>query len=279
MPNDHSENVAETYLALRLGMVLLVGLLFVSAILQIDLASCVLGSISAFYYTAARSVFIAALAAIGALLIVYRGNTDRENVLLDFCGFFAFAVAFVPTPIDKRCPASYNPPPEEVAIAVKNNLLALLFIGFVATFVGRLLLNRTSGLARGTALKTSAKGSFRIFLVALLVGAGIFWFRQDLILRWGHPVAAGGLFVCIVAVVIVNAIGLAQARSAKSPWFRNEYWVVAVVMVITLVALLVAGPVLGKVDRWVLAVEAALIFQFAVFWSLQTAELKGKVKR
>ena len=42
-------------------------------------------------------MFIGALCAIGALLIVYKGSKDTEDVLLNLAGILAFVVAFVPT--------------------------------------------------------------------------------------------------------------------------------------------------------------------------------------
>lgn len=76
-------------------MVLLVVLLFTSvAILALGSApDCFQHSISSYYFSGARTVFVGALCAVGICLMVYRGNTNTENVLLDYYGFMAFVVA------------------------------------------------------------------------------------------------------------------------------------------------------------------------------------------
>jgi tetrahydromethanopterin S-methyltransferase subunit D len=54
------------------------------------------GSISAYYYTGMRDEFVGVLAAVGALLVVYRGYTRLEDVALDLAGAFLVGVALVP---------------------------------------------------------------------------------------------------------------------------------------------------------------------------------------
>ena len=76
----------------------MVVMLFASLIVvAMTTGGCWQTSISAYYYTAAHSVFVASLCAIGILLITYRGSTDTEDILLDLAGVLAFVVAMVPT--------------------------------------------------------------------------------------------------------------------------------------------------------------------------------------
>jgi hypothetical protein len=72
-------------------------MLYAGVVIQWIGFKCAQGSISAYYFTPVRPVLIAALAAIGVGLIIYRGNTSRENSILDIAGFAAIMVAFVPT--------------------------------------------------------------------------------------------------------------------------------------------------------------------------------------
>ncbi|WP_373353679.1 hypothetical protein [Pseudoroseicyclus sp. CXY001] len=59
---------------------------------------CMRDSISHFYYSAfPGTVFVAALAFIGAFLIAYRGDRLMENVLASIAGVAAIAVALFPT--------------------------------------------------------------------------------------------------------------------------------------------------------------------------------------
>ena len=83
----------DTYRYLRGGMVVMVVLLGAGVIGAAISSQCWQGSISAYYYSAAHSVFIAAVCAIGVLMIVYRGSTDTEDELLNLAGMSAFIVA------------------------------------------------------------------------------------------------------------------------------------------------------------------------------------------
>jgi hypothetical protein len=283
MSNDHESNVATTYLALRLGMTLLLGLLGVSvASHALFVATCYPLSISAYYYTPAGPVFTAALVAIGACLIVYRGNTDHENVVLDFCGFFAFVVGFVPTAPD--CGSVEAP---DIASTVTNNISALFVIGLAATAVGWKM--RKSKLRIGGPSKY-AKRWFFVALAALVVGLVYFFTDQARFRENGHGIAAGALFVCIVGVVLLNAWGFAreqvrlrnEARSRQHTAFKaatNRYGIVAWLMLASFGFLTVFGHFLDLYDHWFLALEAALIGLFAVFWVFQTFELRGQVSR
>ena len=67
---------------------------------------CWQASISAYYYTAARNVFVAALCCLGIMMIVYKGSNDSEDVLLNLAGTLAFFVAFVPSRTFPRLPAA-----------------------------------------------------------------------------------------------------------------------------------------------------------------------------
>ena len=64
----------DTYRYLRGGMVVMVLWLGAGVIGAAINSQCWQGSISAYYYSAAHSVFIASVCAIGVLMIVYRGQ-------------------------------------------------------------------------------------------------------------------------------------------------------------------------------------------------------------
>src|SRR4051812_36377939 len=91
------ETFTQTYFGLRLAMIVLTVMLFASVLIQYIILRCLQSSISAYYYTPARPIFIAVLCAIGTALIIYRGRTTVENMLLDLAGFLAIIVALVPT--------------------------------------------------------------------------------------------------------------------------------------------------------------------------------------
>ncbi|ACZ31111.1 hypothetical protein Xcel_2093 [Xylanimonas cellulosilytica DSM 15894] len=101
-PSDRAfreDSAALTYFYLRVGIIVLVGLLTV-AVLREDRAPAngvALGSISASWYTPVQSVFVAVLVGAGAAMVALRGRGIQEP-LLNLAGLFAPVVAFVPTP-------------------------------------------------------------------------------------------------------------------------------------------------------------------------------------
>lgn len=88
-----------TYLSLRLGIAI------VGAALPLVLWFGGLGlegvplqhSMSAYYYTGMRDVFVGALSAVGFALFVYRGFSTAENLALSLGGLAAMLVALFPT--------------------------------------------------------------------------------------------------------------------------------------------------------------------------------------
>lgn len=54
-------------------------------------------SISAYYYTGMRDIFVGALAAIGVFLFCYRGPDKQDNILTNIAGACAVATGLLPT--------------------------------------------------------------------------------------------------------------------------------------------------------------------------------------
>ncbi|HEX7331205.1 MAG TPA: hypothetical protein VF290_06880 [Pyrinomonadaceae bacterium] len=54
-------------------------------------------SISAYYYTSMRDLFVGTLAAIGVFLFCYRGTDTQDNVLTNIAGACAVAIGLLPT--------------------------------------------------------------------------------------------------------------------------------------------------------------------------------------
>jgi hypothetical protein len=273
MYQDRNESIQQTYLTLRSAMVLLVVLLFTSVVIQAlgSAPDCFQHSISAYYFSGARAVFVGALCAVGVCLMVYRGNTNTENVLLDYSGFMAFVVAFVPTDIDNTCTATNVPTVDELASAVHNNVWSLLGVGLVAVMLGIFAARRY--VTEPTVRRDKpALVSAIVTLFVLLAGAVFFIFWPDEFQQVGHAVSAVALFAGIIAVTVVNAAGLSRT---KGRW--NRYTLMAVAMMLSTGACIVACQ--QGFGHWLLVLEALLIAEFAVFWYLQTRELRGQVKR
>ena len=123
-----------TYRYLRLGLVALVIFLSASIIDTRRHSDRWQNSISAYFYTSSHSVFVAALCAVGACLIIYQGSTTTEDALLNFSGLLAFVVGLVPTGREELrgpgLPDDFCP-----TVFVENNVNALLIASVAAGLV------------------------------------------------------------------------------------------------------------------------------------------------
>ncbi|TDP92948.1 hypothetical protein EV186_107183 [Labedaea rhizosphaerae] len=272
---DTGAIIRQTYLGLRLGILLLVVMLFLAVVIQALAANpaCLQHSLSAYYYTSARAVFVGTLCAVGTCLIIYSGNTEIENLLLDYAGYMAVMVAFVPTGVDNTCTVSNVPTSDELTDAVKQNVLALLIAGLIAVVIVRAL----------KVLQLNSRTAKVLLTVntLILVGLAVFVLTSfENFMKNAHAFAAILFFAGVLAVVIVNAVGFARHKSGElgiGDLLRNRYTAIAAAMLITagvLFALRAAG-----FGHWLLVLEASLIAEFAVFWISQTIELGGKVRR
>ncbi|NUR06759.1 MAG: hypothetical protein HOQ22_00230 [Nocardioidaceae bacterium] len=263
--------ILKTYRYLRLAMVHLVLLLFVAVGVEWwhTGRSCFQDSLSAYYFTPVQAVFVGALTAIGICMVVLKGNTEWEDILLNLGGMLLPVVAFVPVPQEGSCrsvPVLLRDTPADVA----NNVTALLVTGAVglAVVVGVLLRSSAGPRAsRAHVIGTSVAAA------TLLAGAAWFVVGRDSFVEGAHYVAAVGVFACIVGVVVLNARALRSARASPGRrTFVNRYAVIAVLMVGSAVGM---GLVALVVDwqHWLLWVESTLITLFAVFWLSQTQEL------
>lgn len=272
-----------TYRHLRLGMALLLWLLLVAVLLRAFSApgplACFEPSISAYYFTSVRAVFVASLCALGSCLIVYRGNTEAEDIALNASGALAFVVAFVPTSVPKAmgvvCSASNVPDPNQIEEAVDNNMTALLLVGAVAVALGIAFVAQSTRVGRGP-------------LRALLVFAAVLGASGLALVRWpegfrdnAHGTAALGTFIGIVVVVGLNAFGAERDRPnrASAGRYRNAYGVIALAMLASGVVIYVVHLLVPSWRHWVLLIEAHLLLEFMVFWLVQTLELWSRTRR
>ncbi|KGN30320.1 hypothetical protein N802_09185 [Knoellia sinensis KCTC 19936] len=273
-----------TYRYLRLSLVGLVLLLL--ACVWIERLTGVpanqrLGSISAYFYTPARSVFVGALVAIGISLAAIVGRKPFEDPALNIAGMLAPVVAFVPTPRgaggapcdpDGRC----SVPPEFVP-AVVNNVWGLLGLGLLGLGLGGSIIWRRRQSSRSTKL------GFLSAVVTWAAFLGWFTLGRESFLDLAHFVAAVVLFALITAVAYDNARRATQRRdgvpghepSREAKSYRAVYGAVAGVMAVTFAVaavLVVVDQFLGggTPDEWVLWVEVVLLLAFAVFWVTQT---------
>lgn len=264
--------VLKSYRYLRLVMIGLVILLGISVLLEINAAGwgCWRTSISSYYWTPVRGVFIASLVAIGACLVIIKGNTETEDILLNIAGALAPIVAFVPILDPKECQSTPWASATDGGANIKNNVGAFLLAGIIATIVAWFVARREGGgqITRGDVIGLGVTAA----LVA--VGLVLFLFKRDFFDRAAHYLAAIPLFAVLLAVMVANAVSFSRTHSGRvdAKGVSNRYLAVAVV---TLVAVVVMGLImwLGTWDHGTLWIEVVVIGAFAVFWVLQTSEL------
>jgi hypothetical protein len=271
----HSRDITlDTYRYLRGGMAVMIVMLGAAVIGERLTASCWQTSISAYYFTTAHSIFIAALCALGVQFIVYKGSSDTEDVLLTLAGILAFIVAIVPTtrPIllcgRYGLPADYN-----IKHAITNNVWAVVIALVIARVVAWWLYRRTN-----TTVPKSQLGTVSMYLLRAIVAVGLvaFIFFPDRFASNGHGVAAVIMFLAIITTVVTTAFFVSRQDDAKSP-HRYLYCVlyqgIAAAMIVTLIAVVVLHLVLDSWSHWVIVVETALILEFTGYWVIQTVEL------
>lgn len=257
-----------TWLYLRIAMILLV--LGLAASLGYEHwahdPGCLLGSISAFYYTPVRAVFVATLVAVGVCLVCMQGNTPAENVLLNLAGAFAPAVAFIPTPKPNSC-TEILVTNQGAEANISNNFLSLLIVGGLALVAATWF---SRGLVGGLFRRRVSAGGIGVLVGWVAWGSGVGFDAGDhaRLVASGHYAAAIAMFTCVVGAAIANAV---HRKAWDWTVLKDRYMLLAVAMV-----LVVIGGVIGHaVDwkHWVLFTEIGLISAFATLWALQTHEL------
>jgi hypothetical protein len=250
-----------TWRYLRLAMVAVVLGLGASVVIERVKVNpgCFQTSISAYYYTPVRAVFVGALVVLGMCLICLRGSTDIEDLLLNVAGMLAPLVAFVPTPRYRPSCTSVSAPIEHASANVANNVVALVVVSGVALLIveGVLVFTETTMPAR----IGGAVGAL-LWTTTLLV----FLSARDAFVDNAHDVAAVLMFLCIVGATVDNAF------DTQRPSLRALYIALAAAMVAALVIIWTVGWATGW-QYWTILLEVVVLALFVVFWLVQTVDL------
>lgn len=299
-----------TYRFLRLTVIGVIAMLAISILIESQRTGwCLKGSISAYYYSPVRSVFVGALCAIGLVLIALWGKTAVEDSLFNLAGLLAPVVAFVPAKDDGLCPAdpALDPVRNQAAIAnamwsylvvVGIFLGVLVTIGVIARRQDRWPLIRDNQVGfwmpLGLAVTLWLLGLWQ-FSVRDRTPGGASWFYQDV-----HFTSAIVMFVLITLGIlwigiawwfgrrrmseagarlpaVFNAcLGEIGLSAERNPRRARGYVGQALAMLGVSVLLFVPGKAgVGPtwfVDHYVFLVEAWMIGNVAVFWAVQTHE-------
>lgn len=254
-----------THRYLRLALVGVVLALAVSILTEvIRSGGVVLPSLSDYYYTPARGVFVGSLTAAGVALLALSGR-DAESVFLDVAAVFAPLVAIVPTGFS----GAERIPVDDLA-GVRNGVsvytavvAALVVLGIVLAAFGQLPWRRLAvvgGIASVTATTLAA--------LAFSPGsAGDFPFVGG----WDlHFVVTVAFFAAFAAVPAVTALRR-EGDDSGSRMMRTAQRVVPVVIALAL-AVTVVGALAARESTVVLIGESVALAAFAAYWLAQTIE-------
>lgn len=278
-----------------------------------------LGSISAYYYTPAQAIFVGALIGLAACMIALKGTYGAEDLFLNLGGMFAAVVAIVPStrgedfqtavraceqqdagPLLTEAASSGIDCPTIQALAaatranVENNMVTMLVVGLVGLLVtvafALVDLRTTRSAARGGVVREPLVVSRFVggLVAAVLVWAGlgtVYLVDTEWFIRWGHYIAAAGLFVCVLVVTVTNAFRRdRKIRSAtpepspgrvliRPPGRLNVYALLAWIMAIGATVMIALWSMDIVTLFWVEIVIGAL---FITFWLVQTVEMLGE---
>ncbi|WP_309068161.1 hypothetical protein [Microbacterium sp.] len=293
-PDDAASSARQTQRYLRLSLVLLVAVLFLGVAIQTVVVSWtplrlgwqVLPSISHYFYTPARPVFVGVLVAASVALLALSGRR-APSAFLDAAALFAPVIAVVPTAI--RTPASgelgCGPAP-----CIPVDILSTVYVG-VATYVVTVLVVVVALAAIRRRKRITPTRSFVIVsAVAVVAALGLAALAFAPGLREGFPfnlwpigsihfAAVLLFFTCFAVVPLVY--GWQPVEADETPPTRRQrtvYRLVAVLMAADLVFLLLAflarglgWPLFGDAPV-VLVGEFVALLLFAWFWWEQTLQ-------
>lgn len=280
-------DVVYTYRYLRAAMVALLLMMLLAvgfqwlAQLHDTGRSCVLGSISAYYYTPARTIFVGSLCALGVALIAYRGHTSEQETLLNFSGFMALVVAMVPTVPDNRCgPSGFALSASEIATSVQNNIAVLIAVTVMAALVAGFIRN-SARRRRGPVATTTRPPASTVRISVICAGVLLTEFTLFIMLparfiAVSHGVAAATMVAGVIAVMVFSALQSEERHRGSDSQglpYRRIYGVLATTLGLLLAATVTYALSVGGHHSVVLIAEVIVIVLFCAYWIVQTKEL------
>jgi hypothetical protein len=265
-------SLQRTYRYLRIGIAACVVVIAVSVVVASIQLGTVLTSISAYYYSPARTALVGALVAAGIGILALAGR-GAERSLLTAAGLFAPLIAFVPTRvvpgtvpgIDSTCPGrARDCIPHAVLPTVQNGVITYVVVGLVllAVAVG-------IAIATGQLGNRSVLVSFVVALVVVLaVGAAALWL-DGVFLYVGHLLFAG-IFFLLISAVALRSVRPFLGETPRSRAVTIAFGVIGVVMAVDVLLLVAVVPFLPQPGYLVLVGESIALGLFMAFWAIQS---------
>ena len=259
-----------THRYLRLSLVVIMVAIGISVGVEIVReGGLVRESVSAYFYTPARNVFVGGLLATSLVLIALSGR-DRASVVLNFAALFAPLIAIVPTGFEGR-----DVVPDGYLADIHNGVWTYGFVVLLVVAVAITLV--ITAQARPVGILVNAA-----IAIAVVIALWLLTFARPL--NEGFPFnPALGIsihylvtiifFGAFIVVSILNA--LPQERAVDAPplttGYRIAYLSIPALLIVDVAVMQVAGPM--SPDAPIVFIgEAAALALFAIFWVVQTIE-------
>lgn len=287
---DTATTGQKTHRYLRLSLVFVVFTLLLSVLIQtivvswdpLELGWDLLPSISHYYYTPARTVFVGTLIAASLALLALSGR-NRATTLLDISAIFAPLIAIIPTGIDPdqmvegwTCPKTGDCVPKELLGDARTGVATYCIVVVVAVLVMYRIRKRlpsdspsaplVSWIAVGTAV-----------VVAVLAFVPVidedFPFNFVPFPSSIHFAATLLFFGTFAAVQILHARSeVDEDETPPTPAQVTTYRILSGAMIVVLVGMVAAFLLRDRLPDFplVLIGEALALCIFAAFWAVQT---------
>jgi hypothetical protein len=269
MPDRPEMFAIKSYRYLRLSIVIVTVSLGASIGYERRLAPGFETSISAYFYTPSRGIFVGGLVAIGVCLIAIKEVPEGKDVLLNLAGVLAPIVAFVPTgypgePRSSRFAHSFDTEPH-----IDNNISAFIIGGAIAIVIAYFVADRRGASVTDVAKKLEPSAKLGLAGAGFILGSGVVWYARyrASFLEHAHFAAAIAMFAIIGVVMAWNAL-----ERARRTVFRITYACTAAAMVAIAIGVGVGTLVDEGWEHEILVLEMLEIIAFLVYWVVQTRE-------
>ncbi|MBK9015027.1 MAG: DUF998 domain-containing protein [Saprospiraceae bacterium] len=169
-----------SYLALRQSIGYVgIGMPCILAIGSVILGNCneIQESISAYYHTVMRDVFVAILSAIAFFLYSYKGYDARDNVLSKLAALFAVGIALFPCRADLRTNCYIDLAHVNVLAGRLHLFFAVLFF-LVLTYISLFQFTQTTDSKMMTNRKKDRNKIYRVcgyVMLGCLIAIALYW--------------------------------------------------------------------------------------------------------
>jgi len=162
------------YLGIGMPIILVVGNYFIAGVVEL------LTSLSSYYHSGARNLFVAVLAAIAVFAFSYRGYEPKDNIAGDIAALAALGIAFFPT-------GDGNPDPEASAWVGTVHMISAVVFFLTLAYFSLVLFPKTNPNSPMTSQKRKRNKVYRtsgyVIVASLLLIALNEFFLKDKLIR------------------------------------------------------------------------------------------------